>query len=290
AGDVIPAVVRALPELRSGREKAIVMPARCPVCAAKLSRPKGEAVWRCPNRNCKAQKQEFLSHLVSRKAFDIVGLGPKILDKLAEEHLVSEPSDIFELTEGDIVPLERFAEKSAENLVEAIRAAKKVPLPRFILGLGIRHVGEETALDLAEHFGSLKRIKEASLEELKEVSDIGEVVAQSTYEWFRDRNNRETIERLFEAGVEIVNPKTVKKRVKPGIARKTFVLTGSLASMSREEAKAKVSQYGGNPSESVSKKTDYVVVGENPGSKLEDARRLGVRQLSEKEFLALLRG
>lgn len=290
AGDVIPAVVKALSELRFGKERKIGMPTHCPVCGTKLVRPKGEAIWRCQNKNCPAKKREFLSHFVSRKAFNIVGLGPKILDKLAEEHLVAEPSDIFELEEGDITSLERFAEKSAENLVQAIQAAKKAPLARFLYALGIRHVGEETALDLAETFGSLKEVRKATLEELESVRDIGSVVAKSIHEWFLDKSNQNMVDRLLNAGVEIVNPKRAPKRVKPGVDHKTFVLTGTLSSMSREEAKAKIRQFGGNPSESVSKKTDYVVAGENPGSKLQDARRLGVKLLSEKEFLSLLGG
>ena len=292
AGDVIPAVVRALNELRDGTEKEIRMASRCPVCGAKLRRPAREVVWRCKNANCPAQKREFLYHFASRKAFNIVGLGPKIIDKLAEEHLVSEPADIFELTEGDFAPLERFAEKSAHNTVSAIQQAKKPPLSRFIYALGIRHVGEETALDLAEHFRSLKRLERASAGELEEVGDVGGVVAKSIYEWFRDKSNQAMVRRLLETGVEIENPKRSARCVKPGFThsfmRKTFVLTGTLKFMTRDEAKEKIREAGGSISESVSKKTSYIIVGENPGSKLKDAQKLGIEILTEKEFLNLI--
>jgi len=290
AGDVIPAVVRALPELRTGEERTIKMPTKCPVCGTKLIRPTGEVVWRCSNKNCAAKKRELLSHFSSRKAFNIVGLGPKILDKLTEEHLVSEPSDIFELTEGDIAPLERFAEKSAKNLVESIQASKTVSLARFIYALGMRYVGEETALDLAEHFGSLPAIRKASPQALKEVPDIGLVVAKSIQDWFSDKSNQETVDKLLKAGVKVESQKQRKQRAKPGVAQKTFVLTGTLSSLTRDEAKVRIRGLGGDPAESVSQKTDYVVVGENPGSKLQEAKKLGVKTLSEKEFLRLLGG
>ena len=289
AGDVIPAVVRVLPELRSGKEQVIAMPTHCPVCKNRLVRPKKEAVWRCPNKNCPAQKKEVLSHLVSRKAFDIVGLGPKILDKLTEEHLVSQPSDIFELTEGDIAPLERFAAKSAENLVQAIQAAKTVPLSRFIFALSIRHVGEETAIALANNFLSIQGLENASKEELERVPDVGEVVAQSIYDWFCNKVNQDLVEKLLKVGVKIHNPKPSSANKAGLISGKTFVLTGTLSALTRDKAKENIRELGGNVSESVSKETDYVVVGENPGSKLRDAKNLGVKTLSEKEFLSLLK-
>ncbi|MDP4007153.1 MAG: NAD-dependent DNA ligase LigA [bacterium] len=289
AGDVIPAVVRVISELRTGKEKAILMPTHCPVCKTRLVRPKGEAVWRCKNKKCMAQKREFLYHFASRKAFDIVGLGPKIIDKLVAEHLVSQPSDIFELQKGDLAPLERFEEKSAENLIQAIDQAKDISLSRFIFALSIRHVGEETALDLGEHFLSIQGLKKARLEELEKVPDVGGVIAKSIYEWFLDKGNQEMLSLLLKAGVKIINPKRSAKLAKPGFTRKTFVLTGTMESMTREEGKEKICTLGGSVSESVSKKTDYVIVGENPGSKLQDAKKLGVKILSEQEFLHLLK-
>jgi len=287
AGDVIPAVQKALSELRNGSEKAIHIPTHCPVCSVKLQRPKGQVILRCPNKGCLAQKQELLHHFVSKKAFNIVGLGPKIIDTLVKEHLISDASDIFELEHGDLASLERFAEKSVQNTVSAILQSKRIPLSRFIYALGIRHVGEETAYDLAHRFLSIKNLQRASLEKLEKVADVGEVVAQSVYDWFQNKGNKEFLKRLFKVGVQIQSTKNLG--LKPGFSHKTFVLTGALISLSRDEAKERIRQAGGNVSELVSKKTDYVVVGENPGSKLKDARRLGIKTLTEKEFLRFMK-
>lgn len=289
AGDVIPTVVKALPELRNGSEKVIHMPTRCPVCGVRLVRPKGEAIWRCPNKGCLAQKRENLYHFASKKAFNIVGLGPKIIDKLVEEHLLSEPSDIFELTEGDLIPLEKFAEKAAQNTVSAIKDAKKVFLSRFLYALGIRHVGEETAIALANYFLSLNKLKNSSKEELEKIPDVGSVVAQSIADWFHNKANQELLEKLFKVGVKIQNPKPSLNSQASLISGKTFVLTGTLSTLTRDETKEKIRQLGGNISESVSKNTDYVVVGANPGSKLKQAKKLGIQTLTEKEFLHLLK-
>ena len=302
AGDVIPDVAKVLLELRTGREKEFHFPKTCPSCLLSLSKPLGEVIWRCPNTNCPARKRENLYHFVSKKAFDIKGLGPKIIDKLIDEKLISQAVDIFELKEGDLVPLEQFAEKSAKNLIEAIQKSKKIQLHRFIFSLGIRHIGEETAIDLANYLssvsedgdemkfhrlGSIDKLKKAAKEESEKISDVGPKMAESIYNWFRLKQNQKLIEELISAGVEIINPKI--KIDKGKLKGKTFVLTGSLESMTRNQAKERIRLLGGNVSESVSKMTDYLVVGENPGSKLGQAKRLGVRIIDEKEFLELIR-
>ncbi|MDO8633204.1 MAG: helix-hairpin-helix domain-containing protein, partial [Candidatus Wildermuthbacteria bacterium] len=245
-----------------------------------------EAVWRCANKkNCPAQHREFLYHFVSRKAFDIRGLGPKILDRLTEENLISSPSDIFELKEGDLAVLERFGEKSASNIVQAIQARKIVFLTRFIFSLGIRHTGEKTAIDLAEHFGNIEKLKAASLEELQNIPNVGNVVAKSIFEWFRSKENIKMVEDLLgQVTIERQKSKVKSQKFK-GL---TFVLTGSLESMSREQAKERIQELGGETTESVSKNTSYVVVGKEPGSKLDNAKKLGIKALSEKEFRDIL--
>jgi DNA ligase (NAD+) len=288
AGDVIPAVAKVLKELRAGKEKNFKFPKVCPKCAAKLEKPEGEVIWRCPNSNCPAIKREFIYHFVSKKAFDIEGLGPKIIDKLIDENLISDASDIFELKEGDLVPLERFAEKSAKNLVKSINKSKKIPLYRFIYSLGIRHVGEETAMDLAQYFRSIKNLQKATKEELESIPDVGGKVSESIRGWFSSKNSQKFINDLLDAGVEIIppqNPAADGQKLKG----ETFVLTGSLKSMTRGEAKKKIRMLGGDPSNSVSRETDYLVVGENPGSKLGQAEKLGVKRIGEKEFLEMLK-
>ena len=208
AGDVIPDVIRALPELRTGKEKSFKMPQSCPACGQKLEKPLSEVVWRCPNPRCFARQKENFYHFVSRSAFNMAGLGPKIIDRLIGEGLISDTADLFQLEEGDILPLERFAEKSAKNLIIPIQSRKNIALLRFIYSLGIRNVGEETSRDLAERFGSLKKIKEADLESLQGISDVGPVVAKSIYEWFRERKNIELLGKLEKAGIKTENPKS----------------------------------------------------------------------------------
>jgi len=291
AGDVIPDVAKVLPELRSGKEKEFYFPKTCPSCLAKLSKPEGEAVWRCPNPNCSARRRKNLYYFVSKKALDIDGLGPKIIDKLIDENLISQAADIFTLREGDLVPLERFAEKSAKNLIEAIQKSKKVPLSRFILALGIRHVGEETAIDLANRFNSIDKLQKATKEELETIPDVGPKIAESIYNWFRLRQNQKFIEELFAVGIKIESQKPTPYQTKGfggGLKGKTFVLTGTLETMTRDQAKEKIRLSGGNVSEAVSKMTDYLVAGENPGSKFEQARKLGLKIINEKEFLEII--
>ena len=287
AGDVIPDIVKTLPNLRTGREKKFAMPVKCPVCGSKVVRREGEVAYYCSNKKCYAQQHEGLRHFVAKNAFDIEGLGPKILEQLAAADLVKDSADLFDLQESDLEPLERFAEKSAANLVSAIQSAKEVSLARFIYALGIRHVGEETAIDLAQKFGSLAKLKGASFEELSNIYDIGDVVAKSIYEFFHTGHNLALIKKLQDRGVLIKSEKKVA--AKTGLTDKKIVVTGSLESMSRDEAKARVRQAGGDWVSSVSKKTDYVVVGTKPGSKADKAKKLGVRIISENEFIELLK-
>lgn len=286
AGDVIPDIIKVLSELRTGKEKNFKMPENCPSCKIKLVKPEGETLWRCPNPKCFARQRRNFYHFVSRPAFNIDGLGPKIIDRLLDEGLVQDPSDLFELKEGDIVPLERFAEKSAENLIKSIQDKREIDLARFIYALGIRNVGEETAIDLAKHFGSIKEIKDAKLEEIDSILNIGPVVAKSIYEWFDSKDNLKYLDKL-EKAVKIKNEKQKTKNKK--LKGKIFVLTGGLETMTRDEVKQKIRELGGNVSESVSPKTSYVIAGSEPGSKAEKAKKLGVKILSEKQFLEMLK-
>jgi len=307
AGDVIPQVTKVLKDLRTGREKEFKMPVKCPVDGSPIK--KDGAIFRCSSPYCGARHREFLRHFVSRGAFNIEGLGPKILDRFLDEGLISDAADIFTLKKGDIEALPRFGEKSAENIISEVDMRKSVTLPRFIFALGILHVGEETAALLARQVTSdplrqseseaskrqvvrrpgdlLNVVRNYSLEKLQEIPDIGPKVAGSIYSWFREPRNIKFIERLGKAGVEIEAYK--RHAASDKLKGKIFVLTGSLESMPREVAKEKIRELGGDVSESVSKKTDYVVVGSEPGSKLERAKRLGVKILNEKEFLALLK-
>lgn len=287
AGDVIPSIIKVLPELRTGREKEFRFPQKCPHCQSRLSKARLEAVWRCTNPTCFAKLRKYFYHFVSRQAFNIVGLGPKIIDKLIDVGLVSDAADLFKLQKGDILPLERFAEKSVENLISAIQSKKKITLARFIFALGIRNVGEQTAFDLAERFGSLDNLKNASAEELEGISDIGPVAAKSIYEWFRGKKNIEFLEKLKKAGIQV--GLRAKSELAQALRGKKFVLTGALKKMTREEIKQKLRKLGGKVSDMVSKKTDYVVVGKESGSKLERARKLGVRIIDEQAFLKLIK-
>lgn len=285
AGDVIPDIVKVLKDLRTGKEKDFHFKKKCPICGKDLVKKEDEAVWRCINPKCGAVKRKFLHYFVSKKAFDIEGLGPKLIDKLMDENLISEAPDIFKLAEGDLIPLERMAEKSASNLINSIENSKKIPFSSFIRALGIRYVGEETSIDLARHFGNLEKLKKANLEELEAIPDIGEVVAKSVYEWFHKKSNISFINKLLNSGVEIIFPKGIEKKLKG----KKFVFTGSLKNLVRDEAKNKVRTMGGEVSSSISKETDFLVCGESPGSKKEKAQKLGVKIISEEEFMKMIK-
>jgi DNA ligase (NAD+) len=299
AGDVIPQVTKVLKDLRTGKEKEFQTPTQCPVDGSKII--KDGVIYRCSNPKCGARHRESLRHFVSRGAFNIQGLGAKIINRFLDEGLIADAADIFTLKEGDIEVLERFGGKSAQNIIYETKSRKIISLPRFINALGILHVGGETALLLArsimENVKSGKgriKIKDiinymlyVSLDNLQEIKDIGPKVARSIYDWFREQRNEKFLEKLERAGVEIISEKFKVKSLKfKGL---TFVLTGSLETMSREEAKEKIRELGGDISESVSKKTDYVVVGSEPGSKYEKAKRLGVKTIDERDFLAILK-
>ncbi len=286
AGDVIPKIVKVLPRLRTGKEKEIHRPAKCPVCGHEVAKRDKEVAYVCRNKSCPAKDLEAIINFVSKRAFDIEGLGPKQIELFMREGLVSTPADLFKLEKSDLVDLERFGDKSAENIIMAMEARKSIPLHRFIISLGILHVGDETAADLAAHFGSLERFRKADLEELARISGIGEVVAKSIHEWLGNHINQKLIDDLLKAGVKVLSAEKAKHQP---LAGKIFVFTGELEGMSRDEAKDLVRKLGGNPAESVSKKTDYVVAGPGAGSKLDRAKKLGVKILDEKEFLKMVR-
>ena len=286
AGDVIPDIFRVLKELRTGNEKIFNFPSKCPVCGGPVKRAEGEAAYKCVNKNCPAIKREAIYHFVSKGALDIEGVGPKIINQLMDVGLVKDSPDLYKLKKEDLLNLERFADKSADNAIQAVQSRKTVALDRFIFALGISHVGSETALDLARKFGALDKLAEAETEELLAVRDIGEVVARSIYDWFRDSYNQKLLKKFADAGLKILKQESVQKSDK--LSGKTFVFTGTLEHFSREQAEELVRQHGGDASSSVSRETDYVVTGEGSGSKYERARKLGVNILSEEEFLKLL--
>jgi len=303
AGDVIPDVVKVLKELRTGKEKNFKMPKNCPACGIELVKIEGEAIWKCPNSECAARQRRYLYHFVSRTAFDIEGLGPKIIDQLLDKDLISDPADLFTLKKGDIIPLESlprrprsfrkkggvlrgFAEKSAENLIKAIQSKKEITFPRFIYALGIAEVGEETAQLLADYFQNLEKLKNVSQAELQNIKDIGPETANSIYTFFREKRNINLVEKLENVGIKIKIPPRAK--ISRKLVGKTFVLTGTLESFTRETAREKIRSLGGDVSESVSKSTDFLVAGVNPGSKLEQAKKLGTKVIKEKEFLKII--
>ncbi|NOY35896.1 MAG: NAD-dependent DNA ligase LigA [bacterium] len=287
AGDVIPDIVKVLKEIRDGGEKIFKMPKKCPICGAPVEREEGSPIVRCPNKKCATRHRRALHYFVSKQGFDIEGMGPKVVDALLDSGLVTDAANIFDLKEGDVSPLERFAEKSAENLIKSISARREISLPRFITALGILHVGERTARALADRFGSIEKLREAPLDELESVNDVGVVVAKSVYDWFRDEYNKKFLSKLLDrVKIKPLGREAPKSGKLKG---KKFVLTGSLGSMPREEAKEKIIALGGEVASSVSKNTDFVVAGKDPGSKYERAKQLGVKTLNEKEFLELLR-
>jgi DNA ligase (NAD+) len=288
AGDVIPEVVRVLTERRPAHVQPFRMPAKCPECGSLVVREEGEAVARCTGGLvCPAQRKQALLHFASRRAMDIEGLGDKLVDQLVDQGLVHTPADLYRLDAEGIAGLERMGEKSAANLVAAIQGSKHPRLARFIYALGIRNVGESTARDLARDFGDIRALVAADEPRLQQVPDVGPVVARSISAFFAERHNREVITRLLDAGVQPVQ-EAQPSRAARRLAGQTFVLTGTLPGLSREEATARIEAAGGKVASSVSKRTGFVVVGAEAGSKYEKAMALGIPVLDEDGLLELL--
>ena len=286
AGDVIPDVIKVLKELRTGKEKIFNMPKKCPACGSAVEQIQGQVAYKCTNQDCPAIKREAVYHFVSRRALDMVGIGPKIIDQLMNTAIIHDSADLYKLTKQDLLSMDRLAERSAEKAIDAIQSKKKVTLAKFIYALGISNVGEETAVLLAKKFNKISTIKNTSLEDLQNIHDIGPVVAESIYNWFQKPYNKKLLEKFEKVGLHIMEEKVTKRSTK--LTGLTFVLTGTLEKLGREEAKEKIRSLGGNISSSVSKKTSYVVAGSDPGSKYDEAQKLEVKIISEDEFLKML--
>ena len=290
AGDVIPEIVQVILERRPKNVRAVRLPKRCPVCGSDVERGEDEAVARCTGGlYCPAQRKEALRHFASRRAMDIEGLGSKIIDQLVDAELVKTPADLYKLTVEQLADLERMGEKSAQNVIDGIESSKNTTLRRFLFAIGIRDVGETTAGTLESHFGSLDRLMSAGEAEIQEAPDVGPIIAAHIHHFFQQPHNREVIKALRKAGVTWLEHEPKKASEGPLIG-KTFVITGTLPSMGRDEAKDRIVANGGKVSGSVSKKTSYVVVGADAGSKYAKAQELGIPILDEAGLLALLRG
>ena len=285
-GDVIPKVVKVLESRRSADVRSFVMPDRCPVCSGEVYRPEDEAVWRCANVSCPAKLKESLLHFSARKAMKIEGLGEALVDQLVDKELVKDPAGLYQLSLETLMQLERMGKKSSLNLLAQIEESKHLDLSRVIFGLGIRHVGERTAQILAQHFGSMEALSQATQEELEGVFEVGPIVAESIYQFFARPENLAVIERLREAGVNLSAKGAVKRSAE--LQGKQFVLTGKLPTLSREQATVLIEQHGGRVTASVSQKTDFVLAGEDAGSKLDKARALGIAVIDEPEFLKMV--
>ena len=288
AGDVIPEVLRVMDEMRTGKERVFKFPTRFPLCGGngRIERIPGQAAYRCVAKNSYEQQKRKLSYFVSRSVFDIDGLGPKIISQLMEAEIISNFDDIFTIKRGDLETLERFGEKSVDNLLRAIEKAHDVTLARFIASLSIPQVGEETARDLAKHFKVADRFAGASIEELEKLEGVGPIVAHSVVNWFADKENKKLFMRLLKQ----VHIQPVQNSIlhRLPLSGKNFVITGTLEKMSREDAKERIRSLAGEVRESVSKNTDYVVAGKEPGEKLNKAQELNIKILNEREFLDLL--
>ena len=289
AGDVIPQIIGVVKERRPENAKKIHFPTACPVCESAVIRVEGEAVARCTGGLfCAAQRKEALKHFVSRKAMDIDGVGEKLIEQLMARELIHTPADLFKLDLTSLMRLERMGEKSAQNALNSIEKSKSTTLARFLYALGIREVGEATALNLANHFGSLAAIREANIETLTQVQDVGEVVANHIFRFWQEPHNVEVVEDLIKQGVHWQDVVPVEIADNP-LKNKNVVLTGTLTQLTRDEAKALLQSLGCKVSASVSSKTDYLIAGEKAGSKLTKAQELGITVLSEQDFVNLIK-
>ena len=286
AGDVIPDILKVMKDLRTGKEKEFHLPKKCPVCGTAIKKEEGQVASYCPNTDCPARQREAIYHFVGRNAMNIDGVGPKIIDALMDAGLIQDYADLFKLKVEDIENLDRFAEVSSKNVIDAIHKSREVPLSRFIYALGIVHVGEETGRVLAQYFHTLDKISKATEEELTAVEDVGPVVAKSIADWFKRSYHQKLLKKFEKADVKILSEKGPAKGKLSG---KTFVVTGTLETLGRDEAQDKIRELGGDVSGSVSKNTDYVVAGSEPGSKYDDAKKLGVKIISEKDFLNMVK-
>jgi len=284
AGDVIPEVVKPITENRKGNEKIFKMPLKCPICSTPVE--KENANYYCPNISCPAQLKGRIQHLASRKAFDIGGLGKKIVEQLIEENFFNDLADVFYLTKDNIINLERFADKSATNLIEEIERAKNVEFERFLNALSIKHVGQRLAQVLAEYFDNLEQLSQSTYQELIDINTVGPEIAESVVKFFNDERNKNIINKFFDSGINLIYQDKSHKTDK--LYGLTFVLTGTLDSLSRDEAKKLIEQNGGKVTSSISKKTSFVVVGTNPGSKIEKAEKLDLKILNENSLKELL--
>ncbi len=284
AGDIIPEIVEVLKKLRTGKEKVFHVPKKCPICSSPVVRPEGEVAYYCTNKQCYAREIQGLIHFVSKKAFDIDGLGDKIVEQLVAASIVRDSADFFRLSKIDLLQLERFADKSADNLMAAIEERKHISLDRFIYSLGIRHVGEQTARDLAQHFRTWQKLQTSSRDELLSIHEIGEVVADSLYEWLQSATNKKLVQKLFDAGVTIETKVRAQSQTLAGLK---FVITGTL-SQPRDIIAEQIRQHGGTVGSSVSSATDFVLAGENPGSKVDKARKLSVKVITESALQKML--
>jgi DNA ligase (NAD+) len=286
AGDVIPEVVKVIEIKRTGREKPFVMPDVCPVCGSKVERPEGEAIHRCTGLACPAQIKEHLSHFASKAAMDIDGLGYKFLEQMVDKGIIRDQADLYVLNKEDLMKMDRMGDKLAQKLLEAIDKSRRPALSNLIYALGIRNVGEHLATVLARNFKSIDTLADQSIEDLTQVHEIGPIVAEGIYHFFRNPKNLNVLEKLKKAGVIFPEEKT--ELLETTLTGKNFVLTGSLDSMTRDEARKILESLGGRVSSSVSKKTDFVIAGKDPGSKYADAQRLGVKTLNEEEFRKMI--
>ena len=286
AGDVIPEVVQVILSKRTGHEKPFSMPDSCPVCGSKVERPEGEAVHRCTGLACPAQIKENLAHFASKGAMDIEGLGYKLLEQMVDKKIIQDQADLYFLTKDDLMKMDRMGDKLAQNLLEAVDRSRKPGLANLIYALGIRNVGTHLAAVLAKHFKSIDNLADQNVEDLTQVHEIGPVVAQSLFNFFHNPKNLAVLRKLEKGGV--VFPTEEEETTEAPLSEKNFVLTGGLDAFTRDEVRKIIEGMGGRVSSSVSRKTDFVVVGKDPGSKYDDARRLGIRTLTEKEFRELV--